>query len=48
MLALLSGLERNEKMWSSLIEKVGGLAIAKFWHPPQSNGEGVVEVVRAI
>lgn len=47
MLALHSGLERDEQMWERLVGKVGGLAIAKFWHPPSGDGEGIVEIAKS-
>ena len=37
-----SGMERSEKMWKTLIGRVEGLKIVKFWYPP--DGKGVVEV----
>lgn len=47
MLALHSGLERDERMWQRLVSKAGGLSNRKFWHPPDCEGEGIVEVVRS-
>lgn len=47
MLALHSGLERDEGMWKRLVAKVGGLAVRKFWHPPGGEGEGIIEIVRS-
>lgn len=47
MLAMHSGKERDEEMWSRLVSKVGGLKIQKFWHCPDVNGDGIVEIVRS-
>lgn len=48
MLALHSGLERDEQMWHRLINKVEELQIRNFWHPPNGDGEGIVEIVRSL
>lgn len=44
MLALHSGRERDEASWERLISQVEGLSIRKFWHVPNDEGEGIVEV----
>ena len=44
MLALHSGKERDEYMWTRLVEQVEGIRIIKFWHPPNDEGEGIVEI----
>lgn len=47
MLAMHSGKERDEEMWTRLLSNVRGLEIKKFWHCPDDTGEGIVEVVRS-
>lgn len=46
MLALHSGQERQEEKWERLISKVEGLHVRKFWHPPDGEGEGIIEITR--
>lgn len=48
MLAFHSGQERTESSWTSLVSKVGGLHIHKFWRPPSNDGEGIVELHRSM
>ena len=45
MLAMHSGKERDEEMWTRLLAGVEGLTIRKFWHCPNTTGEGIVEIV---
>lgn len=46
MLALHSGQERDEEMWKKLVASVGGLRIESFHQPPESEGEGIIRIVR--
>lgn len=47
MLAMHSGKERDEEMWTRLLSSVKGLEIKKFWHCPDDTGEGIVEIVQS-
>lgn len=44
MLVLLSGIERTEKQWRSLVESAG-LKIVKIWYAEETNegSEAVIE-----
>jgi demethylsterigmatocystin 6-O-methyltransferase len=42
----LSGKERSETMWKSLISRVGRLEVKNFWQAPELKGGGIVEVVK--
>jgi hypothetical protein len=44
MLALHSDKERNETGWATLVDKVEGMQIRKFWRSPDQNGEDIVEI----
>jgi len=44
MMAMHSGIERSEQMWSDLATKTGGLRVSRFYHA--KSGKGVVEMVR--
>ncbi|KAI1126591.1 putative O-methyltransferase [Nemania abortiva] len=44
MMAFNAGMERTERQWEELMEKVG-LKVIKSWAPPQDDGDGIIEVV---
>jgi hypothetical protein len=44
MMCFNAGMERTESQWRTLLEKAG-LEVVKFWSPPESDADGIVEAM---